>query len=63
MHISSDNNKEVKKIYEDIEEFIKLLKHKNNLNTIGDWYIVIGEGSNGKEAGKYGSGKRNKRED
>jgi len=54
---------EVEKVYEDIEKLIKLTKQKDNLIIMGDRNAVIGEGSNGKEVGNYGLGKRNERGD
>lgn len=63
MPTSTDDIGEVEKVYEDIEELIKLTKHKDNLIIIGDFNAVIGEGSDGIEVGKYGLGKRNDRGD
>ena len=63
MPTSTDDIGEVEKVYEDIEELIKLTKHKDNLIIMGDFNAVIGEGSDGIEVGKYGLGKRNDRGD
>lgn len=63
MPTSTDDIGEVEKVYEDIEELLKLTKHKDNLIIMGDFNAVIGEGSDGIEVGKYGLGKRNDRGD
>lgn len=54
MPTSNDDIGEVEKIYEDIEELLKLTKQKDNLIIMGDFNAVIGEGSDGKEVGNYG---------
>lgn len=63
MPTSNDDIGEVEKVYEDIEELLKLIKQNDNLIIMGDFNAVIGEGSDGKEVGNYGLGKRNDRGD
>ncbi|VVC27559.1 Endonuclease/exonuclease/phosphatase [Cinara cedri] len=63
MPTSNDDIGEVEKVYEDIEELLKLTKQKDILIKMGDFNAVIGGGLNGKEVGNYGLGKRNDRGD
>lgn len=48
MPTSNDDIGGVKKVYEDIEELLKLTKQKDNLIIMGDFNAVIGKGSDGK---------------
>lgn len=63
MPTSNNDNGEVEKLYEYIEELLKLTKQKDNLIIMGDFNAVNGEGSDRKEVGNYGLGKRNDRGD
>jgi len=63
MPTSNNDIGEVEKVYEDIEELLKLTKQKDNLIIMIDFNAVIGEGLDGKEVGNYGLGKRNDRGD
>jgi len=63
MPITQTSDDEVEEINEKVEEFINLTNGKENLITMDDWMVIVGENAHGKEVGKYGLRIRNERGD
>jgi endonuclease/exonuclease/phosphatase family metal-dependent hydrolase len=61
MPTSAEDDIEVEKIYEELEELIDKEKGNDYLVVMGDFNAVVGEGRDEQEIGSFGLGKRNER--
>ena len=59
---TTDNeDEEVKKLYDQLEEILSKQKGTDNVIVIGDFNAVVGERKEDRVVGRFGSGKRNDR--
>jgi len=64
MPTSNSNDSQVEEVYEQMEKAIETIIGEENLNIMGDWNAIVGEGKEKRNImGKYGLEKRNDRGD
>ena len=61
MPTTNDNDEEIERIYEELNDMIDGTLAEDNVIVIGDMNATVGEGAEGATVGKYGLGKRNER--
>lgn len=61
MPTSEDEENEVERIYEELNDLIKTVKGEENLIILGNFNATVGEGQENNTVGKYDLGTRNPR--
>ena len=61
MPTSEHPDEEIDEMYDTIEEVLDNEVTNDNVIIMGDWNSIVGEGSDGREVGQFGLGRRNER--